>query len=164
MTYTCKHCGEQVPALTICNCRGAQIEHHLEELTRHGFTGLKELETQNQHLQTQAQNVMAENLRLMGENAELKDDISAIRAAYTVQRNRASWHKERYENLEAEITRLTAEHSTLAVELAFANDAIKWQLEPKVAELTAALVECQEAFENGRDVGERSVGYGELEY
>lgn len=138
----------------------------------------------------------------------------------------------RIKKLTAEITRLTAERdrflnerSTLAVELAFANDAIKWQLEPKVAELTAALVECQQAgengvvtmryctkcgafgvplarkrgskdwlcldcdyevygpaiyependrepeddalqqaFDNGRDVGERSVGYGELEY
>lgn len=30
--------------------------------------------------------------------------------------------------------------------------------------LSKALVECQEAFDNGRNVGERSVGYGELEY
>lgn len=26
MTYTCKHCGKKVPALTLCGCDGARIE------------------------------------------------------------------------------------------------------------------------------------------
>lgn len=50
MTYICKHCGKKVPALTICNCRGALIEHYLEELDRHGWTGLKELTAENERL------------------------------------------------------------------------------------------------------------------
>lgn len=118
---------------------------------------------------------------LMADNPLMHDNGSGLITLDEYAKRRI---KQGLETADKRIKELTAENERLYQEwkvAAGANDgllkAIKQlqeivglgitknaELTAEITRLTAALVECQQAFDNGRNVGERSVGYEELEY